>query len=193
MSTELFSWRLFDLTGAPLSGVAPKLLMRRNADNFIYDWTDGIFKSTGWTTREVTLTETDSGNFPGVYERYLVLDQLNGLYQLYGSLTVSPVQYVSSELNIVSGVLISNALQDIKNSVLAVPAGTKALFSSELSHLAALQNGLTSSQALELLEIYSLFGLDPTKPLIVTPSSRSAGTITQNIATSVSETIVTRV
>lgn len=65
----------------------------------------------------------------------------------------------------------------------------------ELSHLLTLQNGqgLDSTQATMLLEIYRLYGLDPTKPLIVTQTSRTAGTISQNIATNQSQTVVTRV
>lgn len=58
---------------------------------------------------------------------------------------------------------------------------------------ANLQLGLSGTQATMLLELYALMGLDPTKPLIVTDATRSAGTISQTIATSPSETIVTRV
>lgn len=55
--------------------------------------------------------------------------------------------------------------------------------SPELSHLSSLQNGqgLSSVQATMLLEIYRLYGLDPTKPLVVTDNSRTVGGITQAI------------
>lgn len=63
----------------------------------------------------------------------------------------------------------------------------------ELSHLMTLQNGgLTNSQATMLLEMYDLLGLDPTKPLIVTQNSRSAGDINQTILTDNAATIVQR-
>ena len=54
-------------------------------------------------------------------------------------------------------------------------------------------SSLTPSQATMLLEMYELLGLDPSKPLIVTETTRSAGTISQNIVTSPSETVVSRV
>ena len=45
--------------------------------------------------------------------------------------------------------------------------------------------GLTPEEHRDLLEIYAMYGLDPTKPLIVTPTMRQAGpTIVQSITTS---------
>lgn len=63
----------------------------------------------------------------------------------------------------------------------------------ELEHILTIENtGLTSTQATMLLEMYNLLGLDPTKPLIVTNTSRTAGNISQSISTSSTETVVTR-
>lgn len=67
--------------------------------------------------------------------------------------------------------------------------------STELSHLMVLQNGmgLSSAQATMLLEIYALYGLDPSKPLIVTDASRSAGAeISQQITSNPSTTTIQR-
>lgn len=67
---------------------------------------------------------------------------------------------------------------------------------SELNHLVTLQNGegLDSVQATMLLEIYRLYGLDPTAPLVVTNSRRTAGvTIDQTITTGNNSTTITRV
>ena len=66
----------------------------------------------------------------------------------------------------------------------------------ELTHLLALQNGegLNSTQATMLLEIYRLYGLDPTRPLIVSKTNRTAGAgINQNISTTTDQTTITRV
>lgn len=52
---------------------------------------------------------------------------------------------------------------------------------------------LSVSQNNMLLEMYNLLGLDPSKPLIVTENSRTAGEINQQIISTPSETIVTRV
>lgn len=66
---------------------------------------------------------------------------------------------------------------------------------TELSHLMTLQNSnLTTEQATMLLEIYRLLGLDPTKPLIVSKTSRTAGSeINQAIADTGTQTVVTRI
>jgi len=58
--------------------------------------------------------------------------------------------------------------------------------------LSGLQTGLTETQATMLLEMYELLGLDPTKPLVVTESARTAGTISQTIATTPTSTTVSR-
>lgn len=64
----------------------------------------------------------------------------------------------------------------------------------ELTHILLMANGLTSTQATMLSEIYALYGLDPTKPLIVTDTSRTAGVgINQNINSNSTTTTVTRV
>lgn len=55
------------------------------------------------------------------------------------------------------------------------------------------QNGLTSQQATILLEMYNLLGLDPTIPLVVTKTSRQAGSINQTVNSNADTTVVTRV
>ena len=82
----------------------------------------------------------------------------------------------------------------IDASVLA--AAVRAELAPELTHILTLENnpGLTSTQATMLLEIYNLYGLDPTKPLVVTNTTRSSGdSITQTIQSNDSQTIITRV
>ena len=66
----------------------------------------------------------------------------------------------------------------------------------ELTHVMQVpttSSGLTSGQATMLLEMYELLGLDPSKPLVVTATSRSAGTISQHITTDSNSTVVNRV
>jgi hypothetical protein len=67
--------------------------------------------------------------------------------------------------------------------------------SPELTHILAIESnpGLTTAQATMLLEMYVLLGLDPTKPLVVSTNSRTAGTIVQNIASDQFSTQVQRV
>lgn len=53
--------------------------------------------------------------------------------------------------------------------------------------------GLTPTQENMLLEMYNLLGLDPTIPLVVTNTTRVAGTIQQSIAAAPGSTTVTRI
>ena len=90
-------------------------------------------------------------------------------------------------------------MNQMLSSIAAVPTAAqtadavRAELAPELAQVAALQNGLTSNQATMLLEIYQLYGLDPTIPLIVTANSRTAGSIVQTLNTNTESTTVTRV
>lgn len=98
----------------------------------------------------------------------------------------------------------STKLESIKTKVDTLTNGPDAAtiadqvrteLSPELAHILTLQNnpGLTSPQATMLLELYQIFGLDPTKPLTVTDFVRSAGPINQTITTDTSHTVVQRI
>lgn len=65
---------------------------------------------------------------------------------------------------------------------------------TELAHIMTLENnpGLTPTQATMLLELYNIMGLDPTKPLVVTNTARTAGDVIQTIDTNTTTTIVQR-
>lgn len=75
----------------------------------------------------------------------------------------------------------------------AVATAIRTELTPELTHVLLMQNGLTSTQATLLQEIYTLYGLDPTKPLIVTDTNRTAGTVIQNITSNTTQTTVQRV
>ena len=65
----------------------------------------------------------------------------------------------------------------------------------ELTHVLTLENqtsALSPTQATMILEMYELLGLDPLKPLIVTQTSRQAGSINQTIVADTNSTTVIR-
>lgn len=76
-----------------------------------------------------------------------------------------------------------------------IAAAVRTELTTELTYLMQIptSGSLTTNQANMLLEMYELLGLDATKPLVVTTNSRTAGSISQNIATDSTHTIVTRV
>lgn len=75
----------------------------------------------------------------------------------------------------------------------AIAQSVRNELSSELIHLVSLQNGLTDNQALMLLELYRLMGLDPSRPLYVSGISRTVlPEIEQTITSNSDYTVVTR-
>jgi hypothetical protein len=90
-----------------------------------------------------------------------------------------------------------NTIPDLRDDIASLPAAIRTELAPDLAHLATLQNGLTTNQAIMLLEIYTMYGLDPTKPLVVdlnTPSNgtRTFGDIDQSIQVVGNKTTVTR-
>jgi len=83
-------------------------------------------------------------------------------------------------------------LSEIEGSVILAKEATVLSRASQASVDAISLGGFSENQATMILEMYELLGLDPTKPLIVTDTFRSAGDITQTISTSATETIVSR-
>ena len=83
---------------------------------------------------------------------------------------------------------------DVNNAAIAEAVRTE--LSPELTHLLQVPTtgtGLTTTQSTMLLEMYNLLGLDPSIPLVVTQSSRQAGSVLQSISTDSAHTVVTRV
>ncbi len=76
-----------------------------------------------------------------------------------------------------------------------IATAVRTELAEELNHLTELENGLglTNNQATMLLELYRLMGLDPTRPLIVNSTTRTAGSeINQTIDSNTTRTILTR-
>lgn len=75
----------------------------------------------------------------------------------------------------------------------AINKNIRLELNTELLHLISLQNGLTTTQATQLLELYLLMGLDPTKPLVVTTTKRTVDVIIdQDIVDIGTQTTITR-
>ena len=82
-------------------------------------------------------------------------------------------------------------------SAATIASAVRTELTTELTHVMTLQNGqgLDSTQATMLLEIYRLYGLDPTLPLVVSDTARTVGgtVIEQTINSTGGSTTVTRV
>ena len=105
------------------------------------------------------------------------------------STNVPTVQEIRTEID-----SNSTRLSAIQSNVAGIPSAVRTNLSVELTHITALQNGLTAGQLTMLTELYAIMGLDPTKPLIVSDSVRTAGAgINQTINSTTNQTTVTRV
>jgi hypothetical protein len=75
-----------------------------------------------------------------------------------------------------------------------IQAAVRTELTPELTKINNQVDGLTSTQATMLFEMYRILGLDPTKPLIVSNTERTAGTgITQTVTDDGTSMTVTRV
>jgi hypothetical protein len=74
-----------------------------------------------------------------------------------------------------------------------IATAVRTELSPELGKIDAQVDGLTPNQLTMLIEMYELLGLDPSKPLTVTQTARSAGSISQIISSNDTQTVVSRV
>lgn len=70
-NTILLSLTLRAGSQGMIIGETPTVSFRRLSDSQYLDWNDTTFKASGWTTKAGSLTEIDSTNLPGVYQRTL--------------------------------------------------------------------------------------------------------------------------
>lgn len=66
-------------TGLGMTGATVSVVIRRTSDNKYLDFSSHTFKSSGWTTASVAMTEVSAAMEPGVYVYNLDLSTLSGL------------------------------------------------------------------------------------------------------------------
>jgi hypothetical protein len=163
-----------------LTGLTPTVAVRRARTTDTYlDWADGVFKTAGWTTKYRDMDEVERGH----YTRNLDLS--------LAASAIAAGEVLSIEYHVDGGAPVIGDAQDILivlESLYEIPGDVWDVLTA--SHNLpgtfgeALQSSssLTPAQATQLLEIYKILGLDPTCPLIVSKTSRTAGaTISQTI------------
>ena len=159
---------------------------------------DVYFLINGWKLMiDVRKTKVSGVLFSDDYaSAYYDLDTNNIMYPVQVSSIVNTV--VSKEGSIsVSDVWSyqNRSLTQMIASATDIAEHVRLELTPELSRVMTLENnpGMTNAQATMLTELYAIMGLDPTKPLIVTQTHRTAGTeISQTIQTSTAQTTVVR-
>ena len=113
MATENFSWLLLDSNNDPIVAASPLpyVLVRRVADNFIFDWSDSAFKSSGWTSKTSNLPEVDAVNFAGLYELSLDVSSFSGEYIAYATyILANNNQRTDIQFNVSNGIARSESV-----------------------------------------------------------------------------------
>ena len=215
MSTKILTAN-YTLDGVPTTGLTPTVtIILLDADDPTTNTivvSGGVctevglgwyrYDFTGYEVTENYLFSFDAGLGVPAYARWLhgandvnsadTWDQPYLNHMEIGSFGYSQTQIKADTTNI-----LTTALPAIHADVQNVPAAVRAELTTELAHIISLYNGLTPAQALMLLEIYTMYGLDPTKPLVVdltnpAHGSRTFGTVNQTIDVAGNKTTVTR-
>jgi hypothetical protein len=67
-ATESIQAAILDENNLAITGLSDIVVsIRRISDDFFYDFSDDTFKTSGWTTKEQTLSEVDATDAPGEY------------------------------------------------------------------------------------------------------------------------------
>lgn len=98
----------------------------------------------------------------------------------------------STVSNLVQTVVVTETVIAPGPTATAIATAVRSELGPELAKINSQIDGLTPSQATMLSEIYAIYGLDPTKPLVVSDTNRSAGTINQNISSGATSTTIQR-
>lgn len=111
MSVLDIKFGLFDASGNPITGT--NLLVckiKRDTDDYFYDFSDGTFKAAGWTMLAGVMTEIDPPIVPGEYEYQVDISGWNdGFYTAYCEYSGAPPQHGAEEVNIVNGQVLFEA------------------------------------------------------------------------------------
>lgn len=100
-----FKAGLYDASGAGITGSSDlKIKIKRDADDYFYDFDDSTFKNAAWTTIAATMTEVDATNVPGEYEYTVdVSGWDDGVYTVYYQYSGSPAWTDAVEFRLYDG------------------------------------------------------------------------------------------
>lgn len=140
-----------------------------------------LFRRIVWSTDEPVANATATLDELQTIPALLFVSTI-GAYNVQVRLTTSSLTQTvniagGSSSGITEGDMDLIATKVLESSTAGRPTGSLGYKASLITG-----SGLSTSQELMLLEMYQLLGLDPTKPLVVTTTSRTAGTIEQTIS-----------
>jgi hypothetical protein len=100
-----FKAGLYDVSGDAISGSTDLVIkIKRDADDYFYDFDDSTFKASGWISISSQLSEPDATNMPGEYEVSVDISGWNdGVYTAYIQYSGSPAWTDTVEFRVYDG------------------------------------------------------------------------------------------
>jgi len=97
---------LYDADGDAIAGSSDlKVKIKRDADDYFFDFDDTTFKADSHTTIDSAMSEIDGTNAPGEYELAVATASWDdGIYTIYCNYSGSPKQNGSDQVVITGGV-----------------------------------------------------------------------------------------
>lgn len=105
MATWKIKQPLYEADGSAITGSSSLTIkIKRDADDYLFDFADSTFKASGWTDNSEQLAEFDAVNLPGEYEKEIDISSWNdGFYTIYITYSGSPVWHDTTEVYIAGG------------------------------------------------------------------------------------------
>lgn len=125
-------YELYDSVGVAITGATASCKLRSGST--IYDWSDNTFKTSGWVSSALVMTQVDAINLPGLYKVNLDIANLpNGKYQVFIGYAAAQNQHGSIEFTVVSGKLIDTYTSGaVGNNAVAPDNATIATINTKL-------------------------------------------------------------
>jgi len=179
---------LTDADGTLLTGKSADTSIKacRVIDGFLLDWNDMTFKDSSWIDITDTMSETDSLSISGKYHKEIdVTNWSDGFYQFLVHFDDG-----TTVLNFAGEHFIQGGREFEYN--IDVETSSRSTSADVVSSQNEIIDSIPTTQ---IEELYKIFGLDPSAPLLVTLTSRTVSGINQviSIDTVNRRTTVTRV
>lgn len=122
-----FKAGLYDSSGSGITGSSDlDIRIKRDADDFFFDFNDTTFKNAGWTTIDGAMTDIDVTNVPGEYEIAVDVSGFDdGVYTVYYVFSGTPAWTSAGEFTLKDGVEITSVMEQIVDGTIDLEEALK--------------------------------------------------------------------
>lgn len=116
-SEEEINWGLFDSSGNAITGASPTVKIRQRETGYLLDWSDNTYKAAGGVTPSTTMTEMNAADFPGYYNKVIVVSSWSDGYYIAATTYSSTTSQNGSVEFLVQGGQIADSYNSSKLDV----------------------------------------------------------------------------